>query len=237
MGMMKQLGFPGLSTTLSGVAKRFRMRFLRKRGNPATVRPASGDLPSRIPQIKVAENPDQEPFLFTEHLVLRVLTVEDARAVYGILNDGGSWLCARCAGKCSVALRDLQCRLARLIEYRRQYGFGLWTVCEKRTGAVVGICWLLLLEGHGPDVELIYRLRLPSWCKHYAREAVGACLRFGFEELNLVRIVAVVDPDEPVSARMIGPLEGAGMSYAQTRRLYGQETFLYAAERRERTEH
>lgn len=236
MGRTKRRGFPGLLTTLSGAAKRLSSRFPRLRGNPATVRPRPKDPPSRIPSSKVCKNPDQEPFLFTECLVLRALAVEDAGDLEGVLGNCGP---CRCGRGCRAPLEDLEGLrggLARLIEYRRHYGFGLWAVCEKRTGRALGICGLFLLEGRGPDVELIYRLSLPSWCKHYAGEAASACLGYGFEELALGRIVAVVDPDEPVSARMIGPLEGAGMSYAQTKRLYGQDAFVYAAENREGVE-
>lgn len=180
----------------------------------------------------VSGDPEQEPFLFTEHLVLRALTVEDARD----LEDALGGTCCHCGRGCRVPLEAFQEWLAQLIEYRWRCGAGLWAVCEKRSGRVLGICGLLLLEGRGPEVEFVYRLKIPPHCKHYAEESVGACLRFGFEELEVDRIVAVVDPDEPVSARMIGALEKAGMSYAQTKRLYGQEAFLYAAERRERAE-
>lgn len=186
----------------------------------------------RIETSEGPEGPKREPLLFTEHLILRAITVEDALEVYGSPDGASSCLCP---GGCCAPLEKLREQLTRLVENRRHHGFGLWSACEKRTGKLVGVCGLLFLEGHGPEVELVYRFRLPPWCKHYAREAIAACLNFGFEELDLGRIFAVVDPDRPVSARMIGTLEKSGMSYSQTKCLYGQEAFLYMAERRRST--
>ena len=91
-----------------------------------------------------------------------------------------------------------------------EHGLSLWVAREKATGAVVGDCGLPPLELRGPDVELGYRLGRSHWGRGLATDAATACLRAGFEELGLDRIVAVAHPDNAVSRRV---LEKIGFVY------------------------
>lgn len=172
---------------------------------------------------RTARRPERtEPFLRTEHLVLRPLVPEDAWGARGIHAD---------PDKGPPDLEDIRRRIEALIEYRREHGLALWAVIERRTGVFAGVCGMFRLEGRGPEVELAYRLWLPPRCRHYTKEAVTESLRHGFEDLGLGRIIAVADPDDPACARALGILEGAGMAYEGTRKLYGRELFVYSAER------
>ena len=72
--------------------------------------------------------------------------------------------------------------------------------------------------------ELSYGLRRDRWGMGYATEAAQACLRHGFEDLGLERIVADVDPDNIASIHVLekcGFVRAAGTDshpiYAVTR--------------------
>ena len=77
-----------------------------------------------------------------------------------------------------------------------------WGVWERETGELVGDCGLFFDEGHG-EWELAYGFRRDRWGRGYATEAARACVRHGFEELGLEKIVADVDPANPASVRVL----------------------------------
>jgi RimJ/RimL family protein N-acetyltransferase len=90
-------------------------------------------------------------------------------------------------------------------------------VTDRKTGKVLGTCWLGKLNakwckalGIGEPIELGYRYAKRHWGKGYAKEAARAMLRRGFEELNLLEIVAIVDIRNGASERVLQKL---GMKY------------------------
>jgi RimJ/RimL family protein N-acetyltransferase len=113
--------------------------------------------------------------------------------------------------------------LLRSIEGWRKRGFGLWAVVEKASGRMVGYCGLTYLEDT-PEIEVAYGLAQFAWGKGFASEAAWASLEFGFNELKLERIVAVVNPSNLASRRV---LEKLGMKYTKNVRHYGADLMYY----------
>jgi RimJ/RimL family protein N-acetyltransferase len=73
------------------------------------------------------------------------------------------------------------------------HGFGLWAVEAPGVAPFIGYVGLQrpTFEAHfTPCVEIGWRLLPAHWGKGYASEAALACLRFGFENLNLDQIVS-----------------------------------------------
>ena len=77
-----------------------------------------------------------------------------------------------------------------------------WGVWERDSGELVGDCSLHLDEGFG-EWELSYGFRRDRWGRGYATEAARACVRHGFDELGLEKIVADVEPARPQSMRVL----------------------------------
>jgi len=77
-----------------------------------------------------------------------------------------------------------------------------WGVWEKATSELVGDCTLAFDDDHGAW-ELSYGLRRDRWGRGYATEAGQACVRHGFQDLGLDRIVADVDPDNIASIHVL----------------------------------
>ncbi len=115
--------------------------------------------------------------------------------------------------------------LLRSIEGWHKRGFGLWAAEEKATGTVVGYCGLMPLEDT-PEIEVAYGLAKAAWGQGFAVEAARAALEYAFEQLKLERVVAVVNPLNVASQRV---LEKLGMSYTKNVHHYGADLMYYEA--------
>lgn len=77
-----------------------------------------------------------------------------------------------------------------------------WGVWERESGELIGDCSLHFDKGFG-EWELSYGFRRDRWGRGYATEAARACVRYGFDELGLEKIVADVEPTRPQSMRVL----------------------------------
>jgi ribosomal-protein-alanine N-acetyltransferase len=95
---------------------------------------------------------------------------------------------------------------------------------KRESGELVGDCSLHFDKGFG-EWELSYGFRRDRWGRGYATEAARACVRHGFDELGLEKIVADVEPARPQSMRVlekcgftrVAELEDGRLFYAITR--------------------
>jgi RimJ/RimL family protein N-acetyltransferase len=96
-----------------------------------------------------------------------------------------------------------------------QNGFGLYLVELKGSGESMGMCGLIR-RNTLKDVDIGYAFLPKFWSRGYAFEAAGEMKRYAQEELQLKRLVAVVDPENPASIRL---LEKLGMKFERMVRL------------------
>ena len=146
--------------------------------------------------------------LATKRLALRRLSPADADFILELLNDP-SFL--RFIGdKCVRNADDAREYILEgpVASYQRN-GFGLWLVELKDSGVPVGMCGLLKRESL-PDVDIGFAF-LPAYrSRGYAFEAASAVLHYGRTEFGLKRIVAITDPENAGSIRV---LERIGMRF------------------------
>ncbi|GCE30113.1 hypothetical protein KDA_55970 [Dictyobacter alpinus] len=83
-----------------------------------------------------------------------------------------------------------------------QAGFGQWTVYEKATGQIVGLCGLHHAHHTGDGIELSYEFYPAFWGKGIATEAAQTCLTQGFEQLGLERILVITQEANTASCRL-----------------------------------
>ena len=121
------------------------------------------------------------------------------------------------------SLEETKIGLARTIEGWESRGFGFWAVTAKGSDKVIGYCGFMFLEGT-PEIELAYGLAKSHWGGGFATEAARACLRYGLEEMKLERIVAVVNPQNIASQRV---LEKLGMRYTKDVHHYDADLMYY----------
>ena len=163
----------------------------------------------------------------TERLHMRPFAFEDL--------DDFALLCAdpevmRFIGNGEPQSRErAEIRFNALIKHWNDQGFGPFAVTTKPSCEFAGFCGLQFLDDTR-EIEVGYRLRKRFWGMGLATEAARASLRFGFEELALDRIVAVVQPENVASCRVI---EKIGLRYVRDARFYDTDVNYYAISREE----
>jgi RimJ/RimL family protein N-acetyltransferase len=95
-------------------------------------------------------------------------------------------------------------------------GDGVRLAMERREDKrVIGEALLFNFENERTRAEIGYGLGRPAWGHGYATEAVRPLVDFGFRELGLRRIGAIIDPRNGPSARV---LQRLGFSHEGTLR-------------------
>ncbi len=106
--------------------------------------------------------------------------------------------------------------LVERIEHHHQaYGFGLWAVEERSTGAFIGFIGLNMptFEAHfTPTVEVGWRLAKAFWGKGYATEGARSALYYGFEIIGLSEIVSFT---AQLNLRSVAVMKRLGMTHQE----------------------
>ena len=159
--------------------------------------------------------------LETERLTLRQLTTDDAEFIFELLNDPSF-------------IQNIGDRNIRALDHAYAYivngpvasyaknGFGLWLVALKETNESIGMCGLIRRENL-EDVDIGYALLPRFWSKGYASEAAQAAKAYAKDMVGLKRLVAIVDPANEGSIRV---LEKLGLRYEKMVRLSADDIDL-----------
>ena len=165
--------------------------------------------------------------LHTERLLLRPIVLEDAPAFYSLDIDPEV---NRYTGEPPPkSLEEVEQRIANYPDYR-DYGYGRLACVHRATGDVIGFCGLKKLPELSGEVDIGYRLARAYWGRGLATEAATTAMAFGFEELKLPRIIALVDRANQRSVRVVSKLE---MAYERDVVYFGEPAQLYARQRPE----
>ena len=159
--------------------------------------------------------------LETERLILRQLTTDDAEFIFELLNDP-SWI--QNIGDRNIRNLDDACAYivnGPVASYAKN-GFGLWLVELKETKESIGMCGLIRRETL-EDVDIGYALLPRFWSQGYAIEAARAAKDYAKDVVGLKRLVAIVDPANEGSIRV---LEKLGLRYEKMVRLSADDIDL-----------
>jgi RimJ/RimL family protein N-acetyltransferase len=88
---------------------------------------------------------------------------------------------------------------------------GLWATIHKETGMFIGRCGLLpwTIDGQN-EVEVAYLISKAYWGQGLGTEAAQAILDYGFEKLNLSRLICLIDKENLASIKVA---EKIGMTF------------------------
>ena len=116
--------------------------------------------------------------LETERLFLRELTADDFDALYEVLADSDIMQ------HYPYTFDESRVRnwINKSIERYEIFGFGLWAVCLKETGEMIGDCGLTMQNINGMiKPEIGYHINKRYQRRGYAKEAARACRDWAFE--------------------------------------------------------
>jgi [ribosomal protein S5]-alanine N-acetyltransferase len=150
----------------------------------------------------------QQPTLETKRLVLRPFTLQDASVVQDLVS-------AREIADTTLAIpHPYEQGMAEAWIGSHQKGFDEgnsvhFAITVRYSSQLVGAITLRLQPVHS-YAEMGYWVGVPYWGNGYCTEAVGAVLKYGFEERRLNRIYAVHFKRNPASGRV---MQKNGMVY------------------------
>ncbi|OLP64726.1 hypothetical protein BACPU_23160 [Bacillus pumilus] len=78
-----------------------------------------------------------------------------------------------------------------------------WGISLKGDSTIIGSCGFLNLKKQHRRAEIGYELHHDYWRKGIMSEAIAAVLRYGFQEMNLNRIEAIIDPGNTSSVQLV----------------------------------
>jgi len=90
--------------------------------------------------------------------------------------------------------------IAKNLERYATDEFGLWALCLRSTGELVGDCGLTnQAVEQATEVEIGYHLRADHRGRGLVTEAALACMHHGFMTVGATRLVSMVHPENPAS--------------------------------------
>lgn len=99
------------------------------------------------------------------------------------------------------------------------YGYGMWIVCEKETGELIGRVGIECREELGGELELGYAIGVPYQRKGYATEVCQAVMCYAHEEIGASRLCCLIEQGNAVSEHFARKL---GFSYMEDMRISGK---------------
>ena len=154
-----------------------------------------------------------EFLITTSKIILREVKMSDDEQILSAMS------CPQVHAMHSNGFNDISDVRRYILVLKQEYqngNFRTLAIAEKITNE---LCGTITIDKHKfiPRAELGYWISMPHRNKGYASEAVKAVIEYCFSKLDLKRVQAVHNIDNPASGRV---LEKAGMTYEGTLRLY-----------------
>ncbi len=162
------------------------------------------------------------PTLRTQRLLLRPFVEADSERLHGILGEEG--ILRYFPNPESPPLERVERLVAHQLKHWEEHGLGWWAVEPLGNPELIGWAGLQFLPETG-ETEVAYLLSRAYWRQGLATEAARASLRFGFEELKLETIIALVHPENRASR---GVIEKLAMSFVDQAHYFGMDLYRYS---------
>lgn len=142
------------------------------------------------------------PQLETDRLILREMTLDDARFYFRHFNDEKVVLGSGFPGPKDLEAAKQELELYCIRPFKESQGIR-WGIVQKGSGELIGTCGYYQWNKTSRRVEMGYDLAPAHWGKGIMTEALRAALRYGFEEMRLNRIQAIIDCENVKSIRLV----------------------------------
>ncbi|WP_195947884.1 GNAT family N-acetyltransferase [Paraclostridium bifermentans] len=159
--------------------------------------------------------------IFTERLVLKRFNECDLEKYYDILKqeEVSKWLGT---GK-RKSYDDVKNIMQSFEQHWSQNNYGVWAVINKENDELIGHCGLKNID-NSTDIELLYAFKQSSWGHGYATESAKSVIEFAKNELKLLKLVAIVYPNNIKSCNVI---EKLGFEYRGIQKHFGVDLSYY----------
>lgn len=165
--------------------------------------------------------------LETGRLFLREMTPDDFAALYTILADSDIMQ------HYPYTFDESRVRhwIDRNIERYKTDGFGLWAVCLRETGEMIGDCGLTLQNIHGQiQPEIGYHIAKAHQRRGYAKEAAQAVRDWAFENTGFDMLYSYM---KSTNLPSIATAKANGMTFLEEYTdSEGEQTVVYGINRR-----
>lgn len=141
------------------------------------------------------------PELETSRLFLRKFNLDDKEAIFELRSNPEvmKYIPRPLATNIEDAVKHIETILKRLDENE---GIN-WAIVEKSSGKVIGIIGLFQLTKENYRAEVGYMLN-PNWHnKGIMHEVLQKVIHFGFENMKLHSIEALIDPENVASSKLL----------------------------------
>ena len=160
----------------------------------------------------------------TERLSVRPFVESDFDALIALREP---WEVRKYLGGVRNTVEFTRQRLDYYLAHHVRYGYSIGVVSLKSSPAMIGFGGLQHFN-QGDEIELGYVFAEAYWGQGLATELAFGCLRFGFNELGVDRIIAVADEANLASRRV---MEKIGMRHEKDIVHYGHPCVYYAVAR------
>ena len=144
---------------------------------------------------------DQLPTITGARTDLRALQSSDIPALFNVFSEPE--VLRYWDGALMTSLTDASAYLRQINEGFRSRQLFQWGISDQKSRLILGTCTLLQISPAHRRAEIGFALGKPHWGKGFAHDALGALIGFAFEQLQLHRLEADVDPRNTRSLRLL----------------------------------
>lgn len=141
------------------------------------------------------------PTLHTPRLTLRPVRMSDAGDLYEYSSD--PQVAQHVLWDAHTSIHQTRGYIRYLLRQYRSAAPSTFVIALRSTGKVVGTIGFMWLQTENRSAEVGYSLSRAYWNQGLMTEALREVLRFGFDKLNLNRIEAQHESDNPASGRVM----------------------------------
>lgn len=141
------------------------------------------------------------PILETDRLLLRKLTMRDAQDIYAYSRD--PVVAKHVLWDAHTSIYDSRGYLRFMLRKYRMGEPASWGIEWKATRQVIGTIGFMWIQHENASAEVGYSLSRQFWNKGIMTEALQEIIRYGFQSLNLNRIEAQHETDNPASGAVM----------------------------------
>ena len=151
-------------------------------------------------------------YLETQRMILREFTDEDVDNLVDLDSDPEVTRYIN-GGQPTPRKWVVEQVMPRVLDYYKQWHEqGIWAALDKADGSFMGWFHLRPNRSNPSETELGYRLKQKYWGQGFATEGSKALLVKGFMELKVPMIVAIADPANGASRRV---MEKVGLRFME----------------------